>query len=332
MKIVYYKVKGGMYLASSEVGYSSRVILPIKDHQYNGNELQTTHHKAWFYLPITELTSVQKKVYPPKKLVGFTLIDSDIKSDKIPEFLPIDSVKQEYNNDMEEYVWTEPAYANLKGLYKYEYEEQESYIESVEFTAECLGELTLEKAECSVSDSYSVQVDSTWRSKGIKQIDLSSVATWSELEQMLTPEFLLYTRPCSLTSKQSYEIVRQYVKENIDPKQAVVTSDYNFCFTVQKKIAIKPYAHKSEIKKANGKSYAKPKVTSKTVERKSVQIFGMTNDEDKYSGYTVVQGFKGDSLEDLAENVRLYLEELMSHINTPVKQCECCNGTGHIIN
>jgi hypothetical protein len=60
------------------------------------------------------------------------------------------------------------------------------------------------------------------------------------LERMLTPEFALHERPCSITSKQTYDIVRYYVKENIDPKQAEVTSDYDFCFTVKKKVAIKP--------------------------------------------------------------------------------------------
>jgi hypothetical protein len=80
-----------------------------------------------------------------------------------------------------------------------------------------------------------------------------------------------------------------------------------------------------------GKSYARPKIHERTVEYKLVEIFEMTHDERGYQGYTPISGFKGDSLVDLVENVKLFLDELMFHINSPVKECEHCGGTGHIL-
>ena len=174
-------------------------------------------------------------------------------------------------------------------------------------------------------------IDPDYSHKGTKEIDLSSVVRYDELEEMLTPEFLLCIRPCCLTSKQSYVIIRQYVKDNINSKMAVITSDYNFCFTVKKKINIKPLTQTWEEKKKNGKSYARPRVHSKKIEYTQKEVFEMTNNEDNYKGYTVIPGFKGASLADLAENIKLYLDELIHFINSPVSECEHCNGTGHII-
>lgn len=233
-----------------------------------------------------------------------------------------------YDEDCDPY-WNE--YESLRSLYYEVFHKPKSYLKDVEFEAECLGELNLEKAECSVNDKYSVLVDDDWKHKGVKDVDLSSIVRYSELEAMLTPEFLLHTRPCSLTSKQSYNIVRQYIRDHIVSSRAEITSDYNFCFTVKKKIRVKPYTHTWEEKKTNGRSYARPRIHSKNVEHKSVQLFEMTSDSDRYKGYTVLPGFRGESLDDLAENIKLYLGELMSYINEPVAECEHCNGTGHII-
>ena len=62
-----------------------------------------------------------------------------------------------------------------------------------------------------------------------------------------------------------------------------------------------------------------------------VEIFEMTPPSSLYRGYTPMKGWVAESLEDMKEQIRSYLEELMDVINTPVAECEHCGGTGHII-
>ena len=45
-------------------------------------------------------------------------------------------------------------------------------------------------------------------------------------------------RRCRLTSQESFDIIRWYIKRNIDPKAAEMTSDYDFCLTVKKLIPL----------------------------------------------------------------------------------------------
>lgn len=332
INIVYYRVPNGIYLADKTIDWHGRRALS-ETNIYNGKELSGTHSKSWFFLEgESELKTIQMIKTLPRKLTGFILCNDSLKSDTIPLELSKEQVQAEWDDDNCNYWWNnENIFFPLRPLYKEVYSQPVKYLEDVEFKTECLGELNIEPAEYSVDNRYFVPINPDYSHKGTKEIDLSSVTRYDELEEMLTPEFLLCTRPCHLTSKQSYVIIRQYVKDNIDSKMAEITSDYNFCFTVKKKIKIKPYAQTWEEKKKNGRSYARPRVNSKKVEYVKKEIFEMTNEEDNYKNYTPISGFKGSSLADLAENIKLYLDELMHFINEPLSECEHCNGTGHNI-
>lgn len=331
IKIIFYKVPDGIYLASKNFTYSGREILN-KTYAYNGKELSVTHSKNWFFLEgESEIKTIQVSRTPPRELIGFILSNSSLESDTIPLELSKKRVQAEWDDDNYNYWWNNEDYYPLRSLYKEVYHQPDKYFEDIEFEAECLGELDIEPAKYSVDDRYSDPIYPKYEHKGTKGIDLSSIARYDELEEMLTPEFLLCTRPCHLTSKQSYMIIRQYVKDNLDSKMAAITSDYNFCFTVEKKIKIKPYIKTWESKKKNGGSYARPRMHSKEISHIQKKIFEMTQEEECYKNYTPVPGFRGESLADLAENIKLYLEELIHFINAPVSECEHCNGTGHNI-
>jgi translation elongation factor EF-1alpha len=96
---------------------------------------------------------------------------------------------------------------------------------------------------------------------------------------------------------------------------------------VKKLVYIKPYIERKEIKKSNGRSYASPKFTTRSIETKEVEIFEMCPSK-KYNNYTPIDGFKGDNITDLVENMKLFLEELMRVINQPVQECQHCGGLG----
>ena len=111
----------------------------------------------------------------------------------------------------------------------------------------------------------------------------------------------------------------------------MVTSDYDFCFTVKRKITIKPITTRREIKKDNGRSYASPKFKTIIQQFKEIEIFEMTPEDKKYGGYTPIAPWHANNLREMKEQIETYLANLMEEINKPVAECECCNGTGHVV-
>lgn len=58
------------------------------------------------------------------------------------------------------------------------------------------------------------------------------------------------------------------------------------------------------------------------------EIFEMTNDQDKYKGYTVIPAMVAESEAALNEKMNTWLTTLMEEINKPITQCPHCNGIG----
>ncbi len=286
---------------------------------------QGTFSENWVLIKgIEDIKKVEKLGCPEKVNKRYELKDPSLKSDKIPEVIA-EIIETDCDGD-----WY-GEYASLQGLYEYKYDKSPVKYETQEFEPELLGEINLENAT-NINDMRVSVYKTNWKREGEKNIDLSSAVQFSDLERMFTPEFALPVRPCYLTSEQTYKIIRKHVNDNINSAVAVVTSDYDFCFTVKKKITIKPITWKTEIKKSNGRSYAKPRFRSRTHTHKQIEIFEMTHKGKNYGDYTVIEGFKGENFNDLVENIKLCLKELMEYINLPVKECEHCGGTGSIIN
>ena len=162
----------------------------------------------------------------------------------------------------------------------------------------------------------------------MRDVDLASITNYTELEKALTPEVLLHERPCFLPSEQTYSIIRAYIQNNINGAVARITSDYDFCFTVKKKVAVKPWTKRREILTSRGKSYRPPKFFTSHVEYREVEIFEMTPAKAKYGTYTVIEGFKGDNYRNLADNIRAYLDEQnrLEFINQPVARMPDLSG------
>jgi hypothetical protein len=146
------------------------------------------------------------------------------------------------------------------------------------------------------------------------------------------PALTIHERPCKLTSKQTYDIVREHVKLNINPKVAKITSDYDFCFTVKKIIPIaRPYSYEYDARSPWSRR-RKPEMKTRWVGDKEIDCFEMTSTEDHYKGYTPIKPFEGKSEDDLKDNIDAYLETLMAYINEPMKECPTCNGVGVLYN
>jgi hypothetical protein len=327
-KLKAYTSKEGVFVA--EVQKYSYGYYPIKFDVYriNDKDPKLTASGYWFFFPDKDIFSVKRKVNPKNINHRYILKDDSMKSKKIPLKLSREDVGYSQDSDYDTY-WKN--FSSLRSLYKEIYDTTEGSWEEIDFTVDVIGDIEISDLSKPESMVVSVLNDESWTHQGVKEIDIMDVAIFSELEQMLVPEFAIHKRPCSISSKITYSIVRQYVKDNLNSSVALITSDYKFCFTVKKKVKIKPYELRSEQKKSNGRSYAKPRISSKNVDHKQIEVFAMTHAGENYKGYIPIKGFKGESINDLIENVKLYLDELMQHINSDVSECEHCSGYGHVM-
>lgn len=321
-----FTTKDGLFVASQNHDYSGRVQIN-QNYIINGKELFKTHHKSWFLVKgETEIKTLQQPFSPKREPYLYVLKDAILAVDgKIPISIPYSDVEGYYDCD-DDWVWGN--YSNIQGLYTLQYKEIKGGLKDIEFEV-----LDSGKVEGSISEplGYKFKISGKCQSDDVERA-LKDIVTYSELEKIMTPEFLLHEKPCTLPSKQFFNLIRAYVKDNIDKQQARVTSDYDFCFTVSKLIAIKPYEIKQEQLKANGKSYRTPKFNYSQVKNEEVVVFEITSKSDKYRDYPVLDDMTGESLQDLYDNVKVYLEVLMEKVNKPIKQCECCKGEGYIIN
>lgn len=329
-KLTYYVTNKGLLVANAAFNYGTvRSNLSVNC-LINDKPLELTHANHWYFIEgESEILSYKEKKSDTNVLSHYRLKDADMEIEgKIPFSLNHEDVEEYWDEDDECSVWKN--YASLRSLYEPVYTKVVGGYEEHPFEAEFKGEVVGD-IDKPVETTFNVITEGIWGKKDEKPIKIESIAHYSELDMILTPEFAIHLKPCYLTSKQTYDIVRTFVKDNIDPKQVIITSDYDFCFTVKKKVAIKPWVKSTELKKANGRSYRTPKFKTQTVDHKQVEIFEMTHEQKGYQGYTIIKGFSGQSLEELVENIKLYLNDLITYINTPVVECDCCKGTGHII-
>ena len=331
MKIKYYSTNIGVFFKVD--GYYSHY--DLSGHfgivEINGKDVTPlVPNNGWYHFE-GELKDFKKRNPPKKEQVGWRLINPEIASEKIPLALSMEQLKQVWDSDEDEYTY-HGAYASLVSLYQHDYTELPSEIVPVEVELVKLRDLHIENYEAPSEMKIQVQYGNYGGKLQVQ--DLSKVAVFADIERMLTPDFLLHTRPCSLTSEQVYKIVRAHILNNIDGKVARVTSNYDFCFAVEKIIETKPYEVKTEKLTSGMRSYKPPRFTTTTKTTKQQKIFEMTwkgaHHGGGYTGYTCIEPWEANSLKELYEYMQQYLKDLMQEINKPVVECQHCNGLGCI--
>lgn len=305
------KIDNGLFLKVSGYNY--------KTYRVNGGvEYVDCNLDGWrFYEGVKELLTVEEEENDTQVPDGWVLKSPEVESKDIPAKFTLEELKYDcedgfYGDNSAIGVLYKKSYTTIKGGWidlPFSIKDQKSYDVSLGAPVDF--------------DIY----QSGTADYGRKPINGVKPST-STVDQLIFPDIIQQFRPCFLSSKETYAIVRYYIKNNIDPKEAEITSDHDFCFTVKKKVSKKPHTWTSETKKANGRSYARPRVKTHTTSHTSVQIFEMTHDGRNYDGYSVIKGFKGVDQEDLKQTIDAYLEELINYINLPLHECETCAGTG----
>lgn len=260
---------------------------------------------------------------PLKENYRYALKDISMASDKIPAEL-----SREEANYVEDYEWVwKDEYAHLISLYKLEYDEIEQPDKEIEFVYQQIVEVDGLK---NIKDFDWEIYKTEWIHKGTQNVSIENFK-FQLIDKIMFPK-LYYQQYCPVTlpSKTFYDIIRYYIKNNINPIVAEITSDYDFCFTVKKKVKrIEPLVVKKEQLKSNGRSYAKPKFTTKVHQYAgSFVIFEMTHKDKCYNNYPVLPDIIGDNIDELQKKIDNILHKLIEFINKPVTICECCNGTG----
>lgn len=317
MKFKAYKSNLGLFIYPESSIYG--------EHRINGNiKVQS----GWQQLKdVFEITSYEVLQAGENKLTGFVLKISSVACEDIPLNLTPEQVDAYYDDAADERKWRN--YSEYEALYKPVYEKTTSQWKNMEFSVEIIRDIQIDNYEEPLKMSIGTAVRMQEPAWNVSD-ELAKVVIYEDLERILTPEFLLHERPCQMHPIQLYSIIRHWVSRNINPKVAFISSDYDFCFTVKRRIAIKPVVVKTEIKKQNGRSFATPKFNTKQLTHKEEILFEMA--PKVYNKYPVLEQWHASNLKEMAFQLKNYLDNLMEEINADVEECPHCKGVGAIVN
>lgn len=303
--------KDGIYFTVSDGDYGVYL--------YDGEKPKPTFHKKWGFIE-----SIPKKITYMKSQPAinhrFELRDKSLTSDKIPETLDRETACY-YDEKEYEWIWRD-EWKQYYSLYKAVSDKQPPVDVEYEFTLDIIAKV--DKVESPVEMGYTVQ--GTRYLNGKRQLTANDIHS-PLLEKVIVPAILSPQRPCYLTSRETFDIVREHISENIDLSVAKITSDCNSCLTVKKRVKLA----KIETFSVSVNRGRRTQYVQRTRTERLVECFEMTHNDDPYKGYTPIEGFTGKNHKDLKRKIDAYLKALMDHINTPFAECRHCGGDGVII-
>lgn len=284
----------------------------LKDLLFDGKCPTDTYCKNWYYIEQYP-TSIQREKNGDQINKRYELEDESLASDKLPKIIPFEEMDN-YNFDA------------IAALYSYKCDHAPAYFEDVPCDIQVVCEV--DNYNFPPNINYAAIEKQNWNDR--KYTVTNADVKHQILDKIIFPAVLLHEKPCKLTSKQMYDITRQYILEHIDNSVATITSNYDFCFTVKKLI---PLIEPETITYQNIFARTKRernKVHTSIKKFEEKEIFEMTNDQSRYNNYTVIPEMYANSETELKEKVDTWLEGLMEIINEPLCQCPHCNGTGYI--
>lgn len=280
-------------------------------------------NSGWYLLPdVKSIDDIDHWCDGYERIDHWLLIDPSLESAAIPAKLLESEVNTYVNDDSDQYEWE--FRNNIRPLYNPVRVKVDGYYRDVEFEVRHIGDI-LGDIDNPVTTKFRVK-DTGW-SDTRREVIISSLATYSEIDSILVPEFALHMKPCQLSTDATYKIIRTYILDNIDPMYARVTSDYDFCMTVQKIIKVRPKNESLEYDSMP--NHKRPKIENKKHKDIMVDIYRAS--PKAYQSYPVVRAFEGDTLQDLVNNINIFLKELIEEINKPKYACECCEGLGYTV-
>lgn len=191
--------------------------------------------------------------------------------------------------------------SDIAGLYKYTYDKVEGNWLEIEFEYDI------------------IEIDKVYEGKPKYPYTNTLIAQLTQHSGLKTEN------PCYISGADFYNVIRNYIKTHIDGRYAKITSDYDFCLTVQKVIGLVT-PEKYTINRGTEK---RPKYETRYNTSKSITVFQSA--PKAYNSYPVQQGLSAANYEELEKLINSYLEELITAINKPLTECPHCNGTGVVL-
>ena len=322
LKINAIKTDNGYYISHAADSHWSHAS-SLSVYEFDGKKAEKTHNTLWLYISRLPKT-ITREVAQANINLRFELIDPSFANEKVPFAITRDEAGI-FDAEEREFVWNE-KYAHLKSLYKIVSDPQPNKIEEISFEAKVI--LEIDQIKKYGGFSYPVQ-KTQWSHEGFIKVTDKDIFH-NLVDTIIFPGIILPARESKLTSEQSYKIVRKHVQDNINPKYASITSDYNFCFTVTKKIQLaKPIKYQKDVSRYGAR---KAKYETAFQNTRSIEVFkmGHLGDSGPYKGYEAIKGFEGANVEELKQNIDEFLADLMEKINKPLTDCPHCNGMGVI--
>ncbi len=286
------------YISDSTSQNNQWSYIDLRAFVFDCGEAKETNKKGWYELPRLPKT-VQKKISPPRVISSYILKSGFVPTDKLPHEVSADYF--EYDDDKEEYTNSE-----IMGLYEPVFQQKESYLENVEFGISTIA-----------------HKNSNWQ----------FVVAPPNVQHYLIDEITkhpdtLQDERCFLSTEESYKRIREFVKVNINPRVAYVSSDYDFHFEVSKKIQLH---EKEEYKRCVNIFAKRPKYVKDYRLDRKIAIYRIVPNEKQKASYKdsdIAPKFEGANYQDLENNINSYLTELIEKINEPLKDCPHCKGRG----
>lgn len=311
MKIIAIKTNDG-YLISDNIKNEGYFSTRIRDLFFDGEKPNPTFKSDWSKVK-SKPSKIEKVIHGGDINKRYELKDKSLSS----TFKEVYQYQDVYDSDFDML----PSFSDIKGLYEYKFDKEEEKLEEVVFEWEEILEIETYKEP----SGFSYNALGKWNDP-IQPVSERSLK-YDIISQVITPSILLHTQPCSLSRKETYDIVRKFIKDNINPQVAEITSDYDFCFTVKKKIRLdKPHVYEVDVNNSLFGKKRKPKYETRTRRHESVEVFNMC--PSAYQSYKLIEPFKAQSQEDMKQYIENYLNHLIGVINEPLVYCECCKGTG----
>jgi hypothetical protein len=301
----------------------------LSNYLFDGKKPFRSFKENWFYVD-KEFKKVEKEIQPPSINHRYELKDPDsfpnLKKVYNKEHVVINEAcsDNDWNTEFTE------EFANICSLYNLKSDMPEKEKEELEFELEIIGEV--EKIDEPMKIKNRIYKDEYFTHKG-GQVIQGNFLKKRLYDEMSTPGILLHEKPAYITSKKFYDIIRYHVGQNIDSRYARITSDYNFCFMVMKKI--KTYERWEYVIDINFNPFSRikkrPKHDTRYKDNREVKVFSMTHEESNYEGYEPIKGIGAENDTKLKEKIDKYLDELMEEINRPLEDCPHCKGAGCVL-
>lgn len=312
LELIAIKAKNGLYI-SDNIAANDYFHSQIPQYYFNGKLAERTLDKDWFFIEDNTVEKVETKLYPQRINRRFELFDTEMKSPKIPAEIPYEEAMDE-DGDMN--GW----FDSIHSLYVEKWDTLDLGFQVVEFNLSVILEID------SLVAPKTFEFSATEGRKEYK-IDRKYISH-PILYKILYPSLVIHSTPCKLRSKEVYDILREYIKRHINMEYAKITSDYNFCFTVEKNIKLEsPYSVETVVQVSKRKTESRKKF----INDRKVVVFEMTYSPENYKGYTPIPEIFADNEDELAEKVEQLCIDVINKINAPLVDCPHCDGTGVVL-